>query len=69
LFEKLNAKEKKKIFQSFIVKKTSTFFDEMIHIMFDEIIQIMSECVVHLYSNQNKMMPLIKRFIFVNFKP
>ncbi len=35
-----------------IVKKTSTFLDEKIHITL--------ECVVHFHGHQNKMVPLMK---------
>ncbi len=41
-----------------IVEKMSTFLDETIHITF--------ECVVHLHGHQNKMLSLMKPFIFVN---
>jgi hypothetical protein len=39
-------------FRLLIVKKTSTFLDEMIHIT--------HKCTMHLHGHQNKMVPLIK---------
>ncbi len=41
-----------------IVEKTSTFLDETIHIMFG--------CAVHLHGHRNKMVPLLKLFIFAD---
>ncbi len=46
------------ISRSFIVKKTSTLFNEMIHIM--------PKCTMHLHGDWNKMVPFIKPFIFVD---
>jgi hypothetical protein len=44
------------ISQSSIVKKMNTLFDETIHIT--------PKCVVHLHGHQNKMVLLLKPFIF-----
>jgi len=44
--------------RSSIVEKTSTFPTEMIHIMLG--------CVIHFQGHQNKMVPLLKAFIFVD---
>jgi len=41
------------------MEKTNTFFDETIHILL--------RCVVHLRGHQNKMVPFMKLFIFVDF--
>jgi len=43
----------------FIVEKTSTFLDEMIHIMLD--------CVMHLHGHWNKVVPFMKPFILADF--
>jgi hypothetical protein len=43
------------ISQLSIVKKTSTFLDEMIHIM--------PRCAMYLHGHQNKMAPFLKPFI------
>jgi hypothetical protein len=56
LFKKLNAKQKRKTFQSLIMKKTSTLSNEMIHIT--------PMCNMDLHSRRNKMMPLMKLFKF-----
>jgi len=42
-----------------IMEKTSTLFDETIHIM--------PECAMHLHGHQNKILPFMKPFIFVKF--
>ncbi len=44
--------------RSFIVEKTSTLLNEMIHIM--------PEFVVHLHCHQNKAMPFMKPFILMD---
>jgi hypothetical protein len=41
-----------------IMEKTSTFLDEMIHIM--------PGCDVHLHDHQNKKVPFLKPSIFVD---
>jgi hypothetical protein len=41
------------------MEKTSTLFDEMIHILL--------RCVVHLRGHWNKMVPFMKPFIFADF--
>jgi hypothetical protein len=46
------------IFQLFIMEKMGTFPNETIHIM--------PRCVVHLHGHQNKMVPLMKPYIFVD---
>jgi len=43
---------------SFIVEKTSTFLDGMIHITLG--------CAMHLHSHQNKMVPFMKLSIFTD---
>ncbi len=48
------------MFQSFIMKKTSTFFDETIHIMF--------KCAFHLHHCQNKVVPFMKPSLLTNVK-
>jgi hypothetical protein len=45
--------------RSSIVKKTSTLLDEAIHIM--------PKCALHLHGHQNKMVALLKPFIFAGF--
>ncbi len=40
--------------------KTSTFFDEMIHIMF--------KCAFHLHHRWNKVVPFMKPSLLTNFK-
>jgi len=44
--------------QLFIMEKTNTLFDEMIHIMYG--------CVVHLHGHQNKMVSFMKSSILVD---
>jgi len=45
-------------FRLFIVEKTCTFLDERIHIT--------PMCVVHLHGHRNKVVFLMKLFIFVD---
>jgi hypothetical protein len=42
----------------FIVEKTNTLLDKMIHIMFG--------CTMHFHGHQNKVVPFMKPFIFVD---
>ncbi len=46
-------------FQSPIVEKTGTIYGETIHIMHG--------CTMHLHGHQNKVLPLMKLFILVDF--
>ncbi len=45
-------------FRSSIVENMNTFFDETIHITLG--------CATHLHGHQNKVVPLMKPFIFTN---
>jgi hypothetical protein len=61
LLEKLNA-EKTRINDLLIIyhgKKTSAFPNETIHIV--------PKCIVHLHGHQNKVVPLVKPSILVDF--
>jgi hypothetical protein len=46
------------ISQSSIVEKMGTLPNEMIHIM--------PKCIMHLYGHRNKVVPLMKPFIFLD---